>query len=272
MRVGWKSGSVLAASAVAFISAVVWRRDHGVLRFGYNEHRLEPAEYAALAARPEWTARTLVATDGVHLRGLMRRPSTANTPWVLFFTGNDAHPLEVGQRFLEAVCAPGDWGGAVWAYRGFDGSDGTPSPEWLMADAGHEYDDLVAGEHVDPRRLHVVGFSLGTAMATGVAARSASSPVASLSLLSPTTELDMMPSRWSFPQRFETTKYLPALTGPVLVVHGAEDDVLPIEGGRQIAHVLGARATYVEEPNLKHLDVPTSANVIERVRAFIAAH
>lgn len=263
---------MLAATAVAFVSTVVWRRDHGVLRFGYNEHRLEPTEYAALAARPDWMARTLVAADGVPLRGLERRPSTANTPWVLFFTGNDAHPLEVGQRFLDALCAPGGWGGAVWAYRGFDGSEGRPSPEWLMDDAGRQYDDLVAREHVDPRRLHVVGFSLGTAMAAGVAARSTSSPVASLTLLSPTTELDMMPSRWSFPQRFETTKYLSALAGPVLVMHGTKDDVLPVEGGRQIAHVLGARATYVEEPNLKHLDVPTSADVIDRVRAFIATH
>jgi hypothetical protein len=260
----------LAALAASAIGASVFRNDFGVRRFGYNIHPLPESEFAALASG-DYTTRTL-KVDDVVLRGLERIPHSPDAQFVLFFTGNEAHPLETGKKFLEALRAENDWGGQVWAYRGFDGSGGAPSPDALYADAWLEYSNLLAERHLDRRRVHVVGFSLGTTLAASVAARAAENAPASLTLLSPASRLDMLPDSWFIRHRYETLKYLDAIQAPVLVIHGTRDNVLPVDQGRTVAQKLASRATYVERPELSHLDLPDSPAVLSIVRSFIEKH
>jgi pimeloyl-ACP methyl ester carboxylesterase len=255
-----------AGIAAAYLSS----RSHRVRRFAYAGQPLAGSEYALLAARPRWRACSLDVEGGIRLLGLERPASSSLAPWILFFPGNAAHPLEDGQRFIDAVIGDRPWGGVVWAYRGSDGSSGAPTPAALASDGARERAWLVSDESVDRSRVHVVGFSLGTSVAVAVASLDRQEPPRTLTLLAPLTEIDLLPADGQAPQRYETLAELDAVSSPTFLIHGARDDVLPIEGARAIAKRLGARARLVEFPALGHLDLPSSVAVTDAVRAFVA--
>jgi pimeloyl-ACP methyl ester carboxylesterase len=247
-----------------------------LLRFRYNLLPFDPGAYTRLAGHPGWRAAGLRGDDGVALRGLFRPPDSPGGAIVLFFPGNEGHPLEEGQRFLDALRGDHGWGSSVWAYRGFDGSDGRPTPEALARDGLDEYQWLLA-QGGDGARIHVVGFSLGTSIASYVAASAAGTPSgarrrapASLTLLAPLTEIELTTGSWALPQRYETLSSLGAIACPVLVIHGAADHVLPIADGRAVAARLGERARFVEETGVGHLDLPENAAALGEVRSFLA--
>src|SRR5882757_5221027 len=109
---------------LAAITAVTWglsRRVFGRkrLRFPYLNSSLATPEYAALAAKPGWSECQVVVAPGISLNGLVRRPKAVDAPWVLFYQGNDAHMLRVGQAFLSGLASDRDWGLAIYAYRGY---------------------------------------------------------------------------------------------------------------------------------------------------------
>jgi pimeloyl-ACP methyl ester carboxylesterase len=244
-----------------------------VRHFGYWSASLSQSDYEALANRPPWQARSIDAGDGVVLRGLERRPADTHAPWVLYFPGNATAMLAGAQRFLDALVGDRDWGAAVWAYRGFDGSGGQPDPGVLTEDAWTVAVDLTATEHCGRDRVHIVGFSLGTSMAAAVSARAAAAPFASTTLLAPLTEIDVRPEGWWFGgHRYQTLSNLPSMPRPALVVHGAADVVLPVADGRAVAARLGSRARYVEVPGAGHVDLLQDARAVDAVRDFIAQH
>lgn len=249
------------------------------LRFQYLTGQIAADKYAALAARPGWAKRHIEVAPGIGLNGLVRRPRAADAPWVLFYQGNDATMLERGQSFLEKLAADRDWGLAVFAYRGYDSSDGTPRLADLATDAPIILDELCKAEHVDRGRVHVVGFSIGGHFATrAMVARSQSMPrPASLSLLASVDDIVMY--RSSFYEKLDpgddlqTRPLLGVVPAPVLVVQGTADEALMgPEQGRNIAAALGSRAEYVELPGMGHLELLSNPVPIAKTRDFIAAH
>ena len=116
------------------------------LRFPYLNGSIAPAEYQALASQPGWSARQITVAPGIRLNGLVRRPQATDAPWVLFYQGNDAHMLKVGQAFLSRLAENLDWGLAIFAYRGYDSSDGLPRLPLLAADAPQILEQLCATE------------------------------------------------------------------------------------------------------------------------------
>jgi pimeloyl-ACP methyl ester carboxylesterase len=204
----------------------------------------------------------------------VRLPGDPRAPSILFFPGNSGTQLKDSQEFLEALIGDLDWGATVWAYRGFDGSEGIPEPEALRSDAWREYSILLDEEGVPRERVHLVGFSLGSVMASSVAARVKTTPPASVILLGAFTEVDVAPLREqaSLMHRYGTLPYLDAMAGPVLVVHGVSDDTVPVAQGRLVAGRLGQRATYVELPRLGHRELLHRTESLHVLRAFVAEH
>lgn len=272
MSFGGRHTFVITAlvASIAVAAGIAYHRKHRVPCFVYVGKDLPRADFDALAQRPGWQARLLDVSGGARLRGLVRKPSAPDAPWILFFGGNSSHLLEDGVRFLEAVTLGRDWGGAVWAYRGYDGSSGTPDPNALPDDAFAAYSTLVREERARSERVHLVGFSLGSTLASGIAARG--TRPASLTLLAPATELDMRPSDGACRDRFETSKYLDGMTSPALVIHGARDQTLPISGARLIVDRTSPRARLIEHAELGHLELPDAPAVVDEVRDFVAAH
>ncbi len=262
----------VTVAVAALGSAVGLLRGKKVLRFPYLGQDSTESAYQKLAHEPGWQARSVDVGDGVVLRGLARPPGQPGGPWVVFFNGNSSTMLSEGQRFLSALCEDARWGAAVFAYRGYDGSPGKPNPDALADDAWKIYQSLLKTEKLEPARLHVVGFSLGTSLVAALGAKAHGEPPASLTLLAPMSELDLGKRLDPFLHRYETLKHLGQIKSPTLVVHGAKDQTLPVEQGRLVAERLGSRARYVELAELGHFDMLSSPVVFSTVRAFVTEH
>jgi pimeloyl-ACP methyl ester carboxylesterase len=260
-----------ASVAIAAAAAALWYRSSRVLWFTYVASPLAPGEYAAFASRLGWRATELDVDDGVRLVGLERPTQDPSAPWIFFFDGNSPHQLEDGQRVLDALLSGTNWGGSTWAYRGFDGSGGTPDPASLEKDAWSIYERTLADKHLAPERTGLVGFSLGTSLVAAVGARAAPHSPAGIVLLAPVTRIDMRFRGRAASHRYETLKFLDRLTGPVLVVQGLDDKTLDPRSGVIVADRLGARARYVPNPGLDHLDLLEAPVVTQEARAFLRA-
>jgi pimeloyl-ACP methyl ester carboxylesterase len=257
------------STAVLLAAGLAYHRKQRVPCFLYIGKNLDQAAFDALASRPGWQARPLEVSGGARLRGLLRKPSAPSGRWILFIGGNSDHLLEDGVRFIENVTAGSDWGGAVWAYRSYDGSTGSPDARALLDDAFEAYSNLIRVESAETGRVHVVGFSLGASVAVGLFERGAR--VASLTLLAPATELDMGTADEKCRDRFGTLEHLDTVTSPTLVIHGTNDETLPISGSRRIVARLGGRARLIEHANLGHLGLLQTPVVMDEVRAFVAS-
>jgi pimeloyl-ACP methyl ester carboxylesterase len=249
------------------------------LRFPYLSGPIATAEYQRLAALPGWKPARLAVAPGVGLNGLVRRPAAENAPWVLYFPGNDATQLARGQAFLSRLRAEQDWGLAVFAYRGYDSSDGTPTISDLAADAPNIVLELCKAEKLTPSRMHVIGFSIGGYLAVRAtsALTAAQEPPASLTLLASVNDIVMVRnSRWAKldpGDDLRTQPFLAEVREPVLIVQGGADETLggPVQG-KAIASTLGQRARYVELPGVGHNSLIKSEAAVQEVRAFIAGH
>ena len=249
------------------------------LRFPYLARPIAAARYAELAAAPGWAKSELEVAPGVRLRGLLRRPAHSTAPWVLFYPGNDESQLERGQAFLIRLARQLEWGLAVFAYRGYDASDGKPALSDIRTDAPRILSELCKVEQLRPSQVHLAGFSIGGHFATYTASAAAAqgARAASLTLLASVDDIVMYhPSPWeklSPGEDYQTHPYLAGVPAPVLVLQGDADEALDGPGqGRAIAHALGERAEYVELPGVKHVPLLENTTALERVRKFVAEH
>lgn len=273
--------SVLGLALVIAMALPLYERFFGRkrLRFPYLSRPIPAATYDALARNPGWAKAELPVWPGITLRGLVRRPSSKDKPWVLFYPGNDESQLERGQGFLMRLGQDLDLGLAVFGYRGYDASDGKSELEEIRADAPRLLHALCEKEGIAQRQVHLAGFSIGGHFSV-IAAKGAAEqgqPAASLSLFAPVNDIVMYhPSRFeklSSGEDYQTGLYLPGVPAPVLILQGAADQTLDgASQGLAIAKALGDRAKYVEYPGVGHVPILQHAPALEAMREFIQQH
>ncbi|WP_291180180.1 alpha/beta fold hydrolase [Hyphomicrobium sp.] len=181
------------------------------------------------------TERVLETPDGARVIAWYAK-ARPGQPTILYFHGN-AGALETRNARIQKYMARG-LGVFMMTYRGFGGSSGKPSEAANVADALLFYDTLVASG-VDAADVIVYGESLGTGVAVQVAGQR---PVAGLVLDAPYTSMvdlaalhhPLIPGRWFMTDRYETRRHIAAITAPLLVIHGEEDDIVPVAMGREV--------------------------------------
>jgi hypothetical protein len=168
---------------------------------------------------------------------------------VLFFGGNGFYLVQ-SKSYLQALTRP-PANAFLWDYRGYGRSDGEPGVAAFRQDALTIYDHLVEERGVPPEQLLVWGHSLGSFLATHVAAERS---VAGLVLENPATNVDdwvdhLIP--W-YVRLFLGVDVDPALreennldrlrtlTAPLLVVAGAEDNVTDPSMARRLYEAAGS--------------------------------
>ncbi len=195
-----------------------------------------------LAGVPDVAVRTLRTADGLDITAWYQPPAKADQPVVLFFHGNSGNIGHRGGRI--AHNASHGWGTMLPEYRGFGGNPGSPSEEGLTLDAEAAYAALRA-DGIAPERIIIWGESLGTAVATRLAS---AHPASALILEAPFTSMaDIARSRYPFvpvnlllKDRFDTLARIGDVTIPLLIIHGDQDKLIPIDMGR---HVFAAATT-----------------------------
>ncbi len=192
-------------------------------------------------------------------------------PAVLFFHGNGENLATMHMSGLFEVLSQI---GVAWMaidYPGYGRSSGTPTEAGVRAAA--EAAVTWMREHHPDRPLVLCGWSLGAAAAIGTAARHPE--VRGLIALSPWTTLSDA-ARRLFPafvvqgllrETYDSLAATREIHMPALVVHGEQDNLIPVEHGKAIAEALGAR--WVPVPRTGHNDLLARDVVWEEMAGFL---
>lgn len=142
-------------------------------------------------------------------------------------------------------------------YRGYGRSTGTPSERNLSADFLRCFDMLTQTDGVDASRIIVHGRSIGTGIACAVAAQR---KPAAVILRSPFISVRRMAAQFLIPpflvlDPFDNVRALKQYGGPILILHGDRDEVIPVWHARAL-HQAVPNTRYIEYRGYGHNDFP----------------
>jgi len=177
-------------------------------------------------------------------------------PTILYFHGQAGNLARRSER-VRRYRASGV-GILIIAYRGFSGSTGTPSEQANVSDGLFAYDWLVKSG-IAAKDIVVYGESLGTGVAAQIAARR---EVSGIVLDSPFTALTdvaaerhpLLPVRRFILDRYETLTHVRKVSAPVLVLHGEEDQIVPLPMGRKVFEAMPGPKRMITYAGGRHLD------------------
>ena len=211
--------------------------------------------------------------DGTRLSGwLMTPPVNGPHPGVVYFGGRSEEvswvARDAGKLFP---------GMAVLAvnYRGYGDSQGDPAEEHFVDDGRLLYDWLSERHHVDPKRMAVVGRSLGSGVAVQVAMER---DAHSIGLITPYDSIASlakrkfrgMPVDYLLQHKFESIKYAHQLKAPTYVLRAAFDDVVPHSHTDLLVERLGTLHADEIVPDSDHMNIPYLESTQARIASFLA--
>jgi hypothetical protein len=214
--------------AVAALGIYAFQRK---LQYQAENKGLTPEGVGIIGASIE----TLATVDGEKII-LWYAPAKAGMPTILYFHGNAG---EMGDRPLRFnYYHSRGFGVAYLSYRGYGRSSGSPSEAGLMADADAAYDWLLV-KGVEPSRIALLGESLGSGVAVQLAAKR---EVGALALEAPYTSTVEVAAKiyWWLPvhalmkDQFKSIDFIAAVVAPLLIVHGEDDGLIPVEFGKRL--------------------------------------
>jgi uncharacterized protein len=255
---------IIGLGSYALVGGALYLMQRSLLYFP-KAIRIPPAE-AGLPAAQEVV---LTTADGEKVVA-WHVPPRSDKPVVIYFHGN-AEIVAWRAMHHRATVADGT-GLIALNFRGYGGSTGTPTEVGLHRDAQAAY--AFAAERYPPQRIVLWGQSLGT----GVAVRLASEqPVGKLILEAPyTSTVDVaashfpwVPVRWLMKDRFHSDERIAAVHVPLLIMHGALDDVIPIRFGERLFALANEPKRFIRFDRAGHNDLDAHGSGAA-ARKFIA--
>lgn len=242
-------GGAAAVVLVAYLGAIIW--------LIANETRLVFRAVTPLGDRRPIQPYEQIdepATDGgpPSARAWVMPSSGAGAgTWLIFLHGNDANiATRLNILHYERLRALG-LNVLAPEYRGFGGLGGVPSESGVAEDAMHWYRYLRERQHVDPRRIVIYGWSLGSAVAVTLAANVDEGAVvlegAPASVVAIGQQnYPLFPVRLIIRNPFESILRVSRIHAPMLFLHSPEDAVIPIAEGRRLFEAATAPKQFVE--------------------------
>jgi fermentation-respiration switch protein FrsA (DUF1100 family) len=260
--------SILLAALVGYLAivALMYFAQRALMYFPYSE-RMTPAD----ADFPQATEVELKAADGVRIFAWTVPPKPGK-PVVLYFHGNGGSLAHRVARFRKLV---DDGTGLVaLSYRGYGGSDGSPSEDGLIADGRAAY-DFARATYPDAK-IVLWGESLGTGVAVAIATEK---DVAAVILEAPfTSAADVAFSAYPFvpvsllmKDQFRSADRIGKVTAPVLIMHGARDRIVPFRQGERLFALANEPKQFVRFADGGHEDLDRYDH-LAAARTFIAQH
>jgi pimeloyl-ACP methyl ester carboxylesterase len=209
--------------------------------------------------------------DGARLHGWWVGRRAAGLGHVLLCHGNAGN---VGDRVLHAALLTAvGFDVLLFDYRGYGHSSGTPGEQGTYRDARAALACLLRQPDVDPARVLYLGESLGGAVAIELAL---GHPPAGLVLLSAFTSVREM-ARVHYPlipaalvpDAYPSLRLIGGLRAPLLVLHGEDDAIVPVEHGRALWHAAPDPKRLRIVPGVGHNDIVSLAG--ERLAEEIAS-
>ena len=224
------------------------------------------------AAGVAFTDVGFAARDGERLHGWWVPARTPSIGHVLLCHGNAGN---VGDRVahVELLSAAG-FDVLAFDYRGYGHSSGRPSEQGTYLDARAARDALLSRDGVDGARVLYLGESLGGAVALALALEL---PPAGVILQSTFTSVrDMARVHYPLlppalvPDAYPSLRLIPQLQAPLLLLHGARDEIVPLMHAEALAGAAAAPTRLHVFPSVGHNDLVTRAGTAwaQAIRAW----
>jgi fermentation-respiration switch protein FrsA (DUF1100 family) len=180
-----------------------------------------------------------------------------NKSTILYFHGNGANAAERASRI--ATMREDGFGVFYLNNRGYGGSEGRPTEQNNVADAVAAYDHL-RSLGVPKEKIVAYGESLGSGQSIRLASER---PVAAIVLESPlTSTIDVarstyfwLPLEWLITDTYNNEDNIRSVSVPVLVLHGAQDETIPVEMGRRVYQAAKQPKEVAVFPRGTHVDL-----------------
>ncbi len=174
--------------------------------------------------------------DGVTLHGWFL--PVANPRGTLLFchgnAGNISHRLDSLRIFHDLGLAV-----LIFDYRGFGQSEGSTTEQGSYQDAQAMWNYLTEQRSILPGNILLFGRSLGAAVAAHLASRHRPGGLILESAFTSVPDMaaelyPLIPARWLSRFRYDTRAYVRSYSGPVLVIHSRNDEIIPFHHGQQL--------------------------------------
>lgn len=178
-------------------------------------------------------------------------------PTVLFFHGNGGAVSHRAHRF-RGLMAEG-LGVFVLGYPGYGGNGGRPS-EASFLDAALQSYRYLRGESLSASDIVIYGESIGTGVAVQLAAQVDAKALILQAPLSSAADV----ARQHYPyllvdllmkDRYRSVDYIGGIGMPLLVMHGEQDRIIPIEHGEKLFAKAKDPKSFVAIPGATHNDL-----------------
>jgi len=225
-----------------------------------------PRQLSMVAGGPV-TELTFESLDGTRLRGWFipaRGVPVEDALTVVHVHGNAGSML--GHIGFSSHFSAAGFNLFIFDFRGYGESEGTPRRRRpLIEDATAAVRTARSQPGVDPARVALFGHSLGGGVALNVLAQdpvllgaALESPIAGWRLAAATVLSGDPPSWWAravaallIGDECSPLVAIRSLPQPVLILHGADDRIVPVGHGRRLAEA-GPTATLIEFPGGEH--------------------
>jgi fermentation-respiration switch protein FrsA (DUF1100 family) len=234
---------------------------------------------------PDWQAPTdhglpqaqrldIRAADGTQLSGWFIPPTRPDALTYLYFHGNSGGLQRRATRF-GLMTSTGD-GLLAMSYRGYGGSESSPTEARLHADAALLLAEL--GKRVPADRIVLFGESLGSGVALNLARNGKVQGVILDSPYFSIVSRAQAAYRWLpvpilLVDQFRSDIFIRDVTVPILILHGTEDRLIPVSDSELLAKLarpgLVDRKVYPGERHVVPLDRgpwPDISNFLARLR------
>lgn len=275
----------LRLATLALIAFTLWC----TMLYSMQDSMVFPRQYAIASGAPAGAERltiTLSDKDQHHsatnqVEAFLTLPqSNSPVPLVVIFHGN-AECVDDLDRFRDAYTSRG-WAVLTPEYRGYGRSAGKPSQKAITQDAIAFITQVVQRPDIDPTRVIYHGRSLGGGVAAQVANQIASDHAPQGMIFESTfVSVTSMAAKFGVPaflvkHPFRTDRVLKTYAGPVLLLHGTSDTIIPVSHSRKLAamkpdHAAAATRTLIELPG-GHNDFPVDEDAYwEAIEGFLRA-
>lgn len=256
---------IVAATGYFGLLALVYAAQRTLMYFP-DTLRIAPAD----AGFPQAQEAVLDSADGARVV-VWHVPPRDGKPVVLYFHGNGG---ALRHRLARFTSLTSDGTGLVaLSYRGYGGSSGSPGEEGLFADARASY--AFAAARYPSTRLVLWGESLGTGVAVAIATEKKADALILEAPFTSTADIaasiyPIFPVRWLMKDQFRSDERIGKVRVPLLVLHGAQDRVVPISYGEKLYSLANEPKKFVRFPRGGHEDL-NDYGAVDAAREFLAA-
>lgn len=210
---------------------------------------------------------------GVTLRGwFFRSDITDEQPLIIYYGGNaediSANFADLNRFHTKSFL--------FMNYRGYGGSDGTPSESALVSDAVFIFDYMVNHYGINPATIILMGRNIGAGIAVNVASQR---EVSGVILVTPFDSLIsvarlhysiLLPMERFLKNRFDTVSLAPQVHAPGLFLTAANDQKLPEQLSTQLSDNWGGPVSTLNIEEADHVSIQTARAYWGAINLFLS--